>query len=222
MAKSELLIPEERIEKSILFIRGHKVLLDSDLAELYGVETKNLNKAVQRNLARFPDDFMFRLTADEQAALRFQIGTSKVGRGGRRYRPYAFTEQGVAMLSSVLNSDRAIEVNIAIMRAFVRLREILSTHKDLAAKLDKMERKLGEHDQHFQVVFEAIRQLIHGPSNSPGQKTPHRIPYMNTTTKIGVGRTEWPRPPSLRTGLADLPHPALQLVVLPQRGLTDR
>lgn len=164
MAKSELLIPEERIEKAILLIRGHKVLLDSNLAELYGVETKNLNKAVQRNLERFPDDFMFQLTADEHAALRFQIGTSKTGRGGRRYLPYAFTEQGVAMLSSVLHSNRAVAVNIAIMRAFVRLREILSTHKDLAAKLEKMERKLGEHDEHFRVVFDAIRQLMAPPS----------------------------------------------------------
>ena len=170
MAKSELLIPAERIEKSILLIRGHKVILDRDLADLYGVETKNLNKAVKRNLARFPDDFMFQLTADEQESLRFQSGTLKTGRGQhRKYLPYAFTEQGVAMLSSVLNSDRAVEVNIAIMRAFVRLREILSTHKDLAAKLEKMDRKLGEHDEHFRVVFEAIRQLM-APPSSIGKK----------------------------------------------------
>jgi phage regulator Rha-like protein len=164
MAKHELLIAEERIEKAILLIRGHKVLLDRDLADLYEVETKNLNKAVKRNLTRFPNDFMFQLTAEEQAALRFQSGTLKTGRGQhRKYRPYAFTEQGVAMLSSVLNSTRAIEVNIAIMRAFVRLREILSTHKDLAAKLEKMEKKLGEHDENFRVVFEAIRQLMAAP-----------------------------------------------------------
>src|SRR5258708_3216258 len=143
MAKGKLLIPEERIEKSILLIRGQKVLLDHDLADLYDVETKNLNKAVQRNLNRFPADFMFQLTADEQAALRFQSGTLKSGRGQhRKYLPYAFTEQGVAMLSSVLQSERAVEVNIAIMRAFVRLRQILSTNKELAAKLEKMERKL--------------------------------------------------------------------------------
>jgi phage regulator Rha-like protein len=164
MAEGDLLIPEERIEKSILMIRGHKVLLDHDLAALYDVETKNLNKAVQRNLNRFPNDFMFQLTADEQAALRFQSGTLKTGRGQhRKYLPYAFTEQGVAMLSSVLHSERAVEVNIAIMRAFVRLRQILSTNKDLAAKLEKMERKLGEHDENFRVVFDAIRQLMAPP-----------------------------------------------------------
>jgi hypothetical protein len=164
MPGDDSLIPAARIERTILAIRGHNVILDSDLAELYGVETKTLNKAVKRNLDRFPDDFMFRLTADEHAALRFQFGTLKAGRGQhRKYLPYAFTEQGVAMLSSVLHSDRAIEVNIAIMRAFVRLRAILATHKDLAAKLEKMEKKLGEHDRHFQVVFEAIRQLTARP-----------------------------------------------------------
>jgi hypothetical protein len=163
MAESPL-IPAERIENAILLIRGHKVILDRDLAELYGVETKNLNKAVKRNLARFPADFMFQLSAEEDAALRFQSGTSKtVGRGGRRYLPYAFTEQGVAMLSSVLNSNRAIEVNIAIMRAFVKLRDMLAAHKDLARKLEDIERKLGHHDEHFRVVFEAIRQLMLPP-----------------------------------------------------------
>jgi len=167
MPKDELLIPDERIEQSILLIRGHKVMLDNDLAALYGVETKNLNKAVKRNLKRFPDDFMFQLTVKERASLRFQIGTLKAGRGQhRKYLPYVFTEQGVAMLSTVLNSERAIEVNIAIMRAFVRLRQILSTHKDLAAKLEKMENKLAEHDQHFQVVFEAIRHLMAPPPPS--------------------------------------------------------
>jgi hypothetical protein len=163
MTKFELLIPDERIERAILLIRGHKVMLDSDLAQLYGVTTKRLNEQVRRNLKRFPDDFMIQLTADEAESLRSQFATSKPGRGGRRYRPLAFTEQGVAMLSTVLNSERAIEVNIAIMRAFVRLRQIMSTHKDLAAKLEKIERKLGEHDEHFHVVFEAIRQLMAPP-----------------------------------------------------------
>ena len=163
MAESSLILAE-RIERAILLIRGHKVMMDSDLAELYGVETKNLNKAVKRNLARFPADFTFQLSPEEDAALRFQSGTSKpVGRGGRRYLPYAFTELGVAMLSSVLNSERAIEVNIAIMRAFVKLREILTAHKDLARKLEEIERKLGNHDEHFRVVFEAIRQLMLPP-----------------------------------------------------------
>lgn len=163
MAK-EVVVPAERIERSILLIRGQKVMLDSDLAELYGVETKNLNKAVKRNLDRFPGDFMFQLTAAEAEALRFQIGTSKsAGRGGRRYLPLVFTEQGVAMLSSVLRSRRAVQVNIAIMRAFVRLREILATHKDLARRLDELEKRWGEHDQKIQTVFEAIRQLMTSP-----------------------------------------------------------
>jgi hypothetical protein len=158
------LISVERIEQAILLVRGHKVMLDSDLAHLYGVGTKVFNQAVRRNNKRFPQDFMFQLTAEEAEALRFQSGMSKpAGRGGRRYLPYAFTEQGVAMLSSVLNSDRAIEVNIAIMRAFVRLREILATHKDLARKLEELERKLGEHDEKFHLVFEAIRQLMAPP-----------------------------------------------------------
>jgi hypothetical protein len=162
---SDSLIPAERIERAILLIRGQRIMLDRDLAELYRVETKNLNKAVKRNSARFPADFMFQLSAEEDAALKFQSGTSKpVGRGGRRYLPNAFTEQGVAMLSGVLNSDRAIEVNIAIMRAFVKLREIMATHKDLARKMEEIERKLGHDDEHFRVVFEAIRQLMLPPA----------------------------------------------------------
>src|SRR5437879_4304037 len=131
MAKKKpmALIPTERIEKAILLIREHKVMLDSDLADLYGVETKTLVRAVKRNVERFPEDFMFQLTQEEFDHLRYQFGTSSVW-GGRRYAPYAFTEQGVAMLSSVLRSKRAIEVNVAIMRAFVRLREMLISNKD--------------------------------------------------------------------------------------------
>ena len=168
MAKGKLLIPEERIEKCIILMRGHKVILDNDLAEMYGVDTGQLVRQVKRNKSRFPGDFAFQMTPQEFSNLKCQTGISSSW-GGRRTPPWAFTEQGVAMLSSVLHSDRAIEVNIAIMRAFVRLREILSTHKDLAAKLEKMERKLGEHDQHFQVVFEAIRQLM-APPTPPGKK----------------------------------------------------
>jgi len=138
MKNSQALIPREIIEQKIYFIRGQKVMLDSDLARLYEVATFNLNKAVKRNLDRFPQDFMFQLSAKEFESLRFHFGISKPGRGGRRYPPYAFTEQGVAMLSSVLNSKRAVQVNIEIMRAFVRLREILSTHKDLARKLEEL------------------------------------------------------------------------------------
>jgi hypothetical protein len=153
-------------------------MLASDLAQLYGVTTFNLNLAVKRNQKRFPEDFMFQLTKEEAEALRLQNAISKPpGRGGRRYLPYAFTEQGVAMLSSVLRSDRAIEVNIAIMRAFVRLRKILATHKELARKLEEIERKLGDHDEKFQVVFEAIRQLM----------TPPQEP--ENTRRIGFGRS---------------------------------
>lgn len=134
------------------------------MAELYEVPTGVLNQAVKRNLKRFPEDFMFQLTPAENDSLRSQIVILKPGRGKhRKYLPNAFTEQGVAMLSSVLHSERAVEVNIAIMRAFVRLRQILSTNKELAAKLEKMERKLGEHDEHFRVVFDAIRQLMSPP-----------------------------------------------------------
>ncbi len=155
------LILAERIEKRILLVRGHKVMLDSDLAELYGVTTFNLNKAVKRNRDRFPEDFCFQLSKEEYEALRFQIGILKGGRGQhRKYLPYAFTEQGVAMLSSVLRSRRAVLVNVAIMRTFVKLRQILSTHKGLAQRLDELERK---YDAQFKGVFDAIRKLMEPP-----------------------------------------------------------
>ncbi len=153
-------VPSEIIEKRILLIRGRKVLLDSDLSELYGVSTKRLNEQVRRNIRRFPADFMFQLTSVEVDSLRSQIATSKVGRGGRRYLPLVFTEQGVAMLSSVLNSERAVQANIQIMRAFVRLREMIATHKGLARKLGELENK---YDVQFKVVFDAIRQLMAQP-----------------------------------------------------------
>ena len=149
------LVPIEVIEKKILFIHGQKVMLDSDLAELYGVETKILVRAVKRNSERFPADFMVQLTKEEFENLKYHFGTSRWG--GRRYRPYAFTENGIAMLSSVLNSKRAIQVNIQIMRTFTKLREMIATHKDLSKKLNELERK---YDGQFQIVFEAIRQLI--------------------------------------------------------------
>lgn len=158
MAGSLSIVPVERIERSILFLRGEKVMLDADLAALYRVETGALNRAVRRNLDRFPRDFMFQLTTKEFRSLRFHFGISK--RGGRRYLPYAFTEHGVAMLSSVLNSPRAIAVNIEIMRAFVRLRQILSSHVELARKLDALEKK---YDSQFKVVFDAIRRLMAPP-----------------------------------------------------------
>jgi hypothetical protein len=161
------LIPRERIEHAILLIRGHKVMLDADLAVLYGVPTKALNQAVRRNSGRFPADFMFQLNQEEAEVLRSQNVTSKSGSGGRRYLPYAFTENGVAMLSSVLNSDRAIQVNIAIMRVFTRLRVLLASHADLLRRLDEMEKK---YDEQFQVVFDAIRQLMTPPDEPPRER----------------------------------------------------
>ena len=157
-------VPVERIERSILMIRGEKVILDAELAALYGVATKVLVQAVKRNLGRFPLDFMFQLTDEEFAHLRSQSVTSnlKGRRGGRRYLPYAFTEQGVAMLSSVLNSPRAILVNVEIMRAFVRLRQMLASHADLARKLNALEKK---YDAQFKAVFDAIRQLMAPPAS---------------------------------------------------------
>jgi hypothetical protein len=165
--KAETLVPVEHIEKSILLIRGQKVMLDRDLAELYGVETKNLNLAVRRNLRRFPEDFMFQHTAEEYGALRLQIETLKRGRGRhRKYLPHAFTEQSVAMLSSVLHSERAIQVNLAIMRAFVRLREMLASNRELARRLDELDQK---YDARFRAAFEAIRQLM-APSTNPPKR----------------------------------------------------
>jgi hypothetical protein len=156
------LVPVEQIEEAILFIRGQKVMVDADLARLYGVSTKRLNQQVTRNRDRFPDDFMFRLTKNEKKELvtncdRFQTLKHSTS------LPRAFTEQGVAMLSSVLNSDRAVDVNIEIMRAFVRLRVMASTQKRLAAKLDELERKIQSHDESIRVIFEAIHQLMTPP-----------------------------------------------------------
>lgn len=199
------------MEKQITLIRGHRVMFDSTLAELYGVETRILVRAVQRNRERFPGDFMFQLTAEEFEALRYQLGTSKgsaeldpaalrsqigisnvapeinpavlrsqlgtsnVGRGGRRYRPYVFTEQGVAMLSSVLRSDRAIQVNIEIMRAFVRLRGLLAANADLARRLDELE---SRYDTKFKVVFDAIRLLME-PPDKPKSRLGFKPPSSN-------------------------------------------
>ena len=155
----EIMVQQEVIERKIYIIRGHKVMLSADLAELYEVEPRVLVQAVKRNIDRFPSDFMFQLNEIEFENLKSQIVTSSWG-GMRRANPYAFTEQGVAMLSSVLHSKRAIQVNIATMRAFVKLREMLTAHKDLARKLDKMEKK---NDAQFKVVFDAIRQLMEPP-----------------------------------------------------------
>ncbi|MGD8982475.1 MAG: ORF6N domain-containing protein [Desulfobacteraceae bacterium] len=163
MARKQSLIPIELIEKSILLIRGQKVILDRDLADLYGVETRVVKQAVRRNIKRFPNDFMFELSKEEFDDWRSQFVTSNRDKMGLRYRPMAFTEQGVAMLSSVPNSDRAIQVNIEIMRAFVRLRQMVSTHKQLARKVAEVEQHLEGHDQQIQTIFEAIRQLMTPP-----------------------------------------------------------
>ena len=163
MARTPSVIPIERIAGRIYLIRGQKVMLDSDLAELYGTATATLNQQVSRNADRFPEDFAFRLNHEEFAALMSQIVISKVGRGGRRKLPRVFTEQGVAMLSSVLRGRRAAQVNVAIMRTYMRLREILATHKDLA-------RKVEEHDRQISVLFDAVRKLLAPPD--PPKKHP--------------------------------------------------
>jgi hypothetical protein len=159
------LVPEEVIERKIFMIRGHKVMLDRDLAELYGVTTAQLTRQVRRNIDRFPEDFMFQFTKEELADLMCQFGTSNWG--GTRKLPYAFTEQGVAMLSGILRSKRAVQVNIAIMRAFVKLKRILSMNKELAHKLAELERKIEKHDVDIQAIFEAIRRLMAPPPIKP-------------------------------------------------------
>ena len=157
----QTLLPTKRIEHAILVLRGEKVILDEDIAALYGVETKTLIRAMKRNLDRFPLDFMFQLTEQEVEILRYQIGNSRWG--GRRYLPYAFTEQGVAMLSSVLRSEQSVRVNIEIMRAFVRLRQVMTTRTDLARRLHELEHK---YDGQFKVVFDALRQLMAQPGTA--------------------------------------------------------
>jgi len=155
------IIPQEIIESRIYVIRGKKVMLDTDLATLYRVTTKRFNEQVKRNLKRFPSDFMFQLNVEENQALRSQFATLKQGRGQhRKYFPHVFTEQGIAMLSGILNSDRAIQVNIAVMRAFVNLREMIASNKDLTRRLDVLEKK---YDAQFRIVFDAIRAIMSPP-----------------------------------------------------------
>lgn len=164
--KDNQIIPVEVIENKILLIHGQKIILDFHLAELYGVETKILNKAVSRNLDRFPSDFMFRLTKEEWESLRFHFGTSNKGRGGRRYLPFAFTEHGALMLASILQSPTAVKASIYVVRAFVKIREILSTHKELAQKRKDLELKLETHDEQITSIIEAINQLLTPPQES--------------------------------------------------------
>jgi ORF6N domain len=168
------IVPIELIENKIYIIRGQKVMLDRDLAELYGVETSSLNRQVRRNIVRFPEDFMFQITVEEYNNLICQNGISSSGTkrsnlisqtamsswGGRRHLPYAFTQEGIAMLSSVLNSQRAIQVNIAIMRVFVRIKQMISAHKELAHKLEQLEQKVGKNSEDIQLIFQAIHQLM--------------------------------------------------------------
>jgi hypothetical protein len=188
MEKDVAIIPVERIERLIFLIRGQRVMLDRDLAILYGVSTKVLNQAVKRNKGRFPEDFMFQLTHQEGKSwwtevmdprLRSQNVTLKRGQH-MKYRPYAFTEHGILMLSSVLNSERAIQVNIAIMRAFVRLRQMLATNANLDRRLDELEKK---YDAQFKVVFEAIRQLMASP-----EKQPKKIGFQLREKRAAYGR----------------------------------
>ncbi len=161
---TKILIPQEYIENKILVIRGHKVMLDRDLADLYGVETRHLTRQVRRNQDRFPDDFLLTLTQKEFTDLKCHFGTSSWG--GTRKLPFAFTEHGILMLSSVLNSKRAIQVNIQIMRTFTKLRELMATHKDLRRKIETMEKK---YDHQFRIVFEAIKKLLDPPEKPKGK-----------------------------------------------------
>jgi len=163
MKDHKALIPEGQIERSILMIRGQKVIIDSDLAILYGVETRRLNEQVKRNSDRFPEDFMFRLSAAEFENLKSHFAISSAGWGGRRSLPNAFTEHGAIMAASVLNTAKAIEVSVYVVRAFVRIREYLASHKQLAQKLAELERKIGTHDQAIQSLMDAIHRLMAPP-----------------------------------------------------------
>jgi phage regulator Rha-like protein len=173
MKEERSLVPSAGIENAIQFLRRQRVILSFHLAEMYGVETKVLVRAVKRNSDRFPSDFMFQLTSEEWKSLRCQFGTLETGRGQHpKYLPYAFSEQGVAMLSTVLNSSKAIHVNIEVMRAFVRMRGMLISNADLARRIDELEKK---YDKHFAVVFEAIRQLME-PAKSPNRRSLGFVP----------------------------------------------
>jgi len=168
--KSALVVP---VESRIFVQRGQKVILDSDLAELYGVPVKRLNEQVKRNRVRFPQDFMFQLSAEEEQSLRSQNATSK--RGGRRYLPYAFTEHGAIMAATVLNSERAVQMSVFVVRAFVRLREVLATNQQLAGKIDELERRLDTHDASIQELIEAIRELME-PAPASGRPIGFQLP----------------------------------------------
>lgn len=160
MEKDEI---QHAVEHKIYIIRGQRVMVDFDLAEIYGVPTKSLNLAVRRNRERFPEDFVFQLTEEEHQSLRFQFETSKIGRGGRRYLPYVFNEYGIAMLASVLKSERAAQMSIFIVRAFIKMREMLATHADLALKIGEIERKQKEHGDQLSAVYSVVKHLMNPP-----------------------------------------------------------
>jgi len=173
--EDKIMLPDEAIMDKIYLIRGQKVMLDSDLADLYEVETRRLNEQVKRNIDRFPEDFMFQLTKEEFENLKSQIATSSWG--GRRKLPFAFTEHGVLMLSSVLNSERSIKVNIQIMRIYTRIRHMLLTHKDILLKLEKMEQKLSGHDEKILLIFEYLKQFEEAKQQELEYKNRKRIGY---------------------------------------------
>lgn len=189
--ESAVQVSGEEIEHAILLIRGQKVMLDRDLARLYGVETKALKRAVQRNSERFPADFMFQLTPEEHNSLRYQFGTLKRGQHSK-YLPFVFTQEGVAMLSGVLRSPRAVQVNIAIMRAFVRLRETLLLHKELAHKLADLERKIENHDENIRILFDAIRQLM-APLETPHREIGFHIKEDTVPYRVKIRKPSKPR-----------------------------
>ena len=174
MSQAIIVIPDEAIVDKILLIRGKKVLLDRDLASLYHVSTRDFNKAVKRNIKRFPEDFMFQLTKEEFSNLMFQNGTSSWG--GTRKAPYAFTEQGVAMLSGILNSDIAIEVNIRIIRIFTRLREMLLTHTEILLKLEQLEKQVVQNSGDIQMIFTALKKLLNPPDQAERRRVGFRRP----------------------------------------------
>jgi hypothetical protein len=175
MRSSEAVVPLSEIERRILTVRGHKVMLDSDLAELYGITTKRLNEQVRRNQGRFPQDFMFQLSPQDASALRSQIATSKRGRGGRRYAPYVFTEHGAIMLASVLNTVRATELSVYVVRAFVRLRRMAATNREVTAKLAELERRVTGHDDAIRSLVGAIRQLMRAPLSARRRRIGFRV-----------------------------------------------
>ena len=194
MPRDETVVPLAEIERRILTVRGQKIMLDSDLAHLYGVPTKRLNEQVRRNLGRFPPDFMLQLTAEEASTLRSQIATSKPGRGGRRYLPYAFTEYGAIMLANVLNTPRAAEVSVYVVRAFVRLRQLAGTNAAMAEKLAELDRRVMGHDEAIRSLVRTIRQLM-----APPEPRPKRIGFRVEEARPGyrtrrLRRTPIPTP----------------------------